>query len=173
MIPAVADEFVILDQPVVGVFRKGQGREVEGVDDRQTEDVQVRPDGRQNRQVVGKEVVAQNERGVPPEPVEIRQGRPDVEPVFPLESLVPQDRANGEDPAVGGGFQVDQEAVFHEGAGDLPGVHSRRIDMEDVGAFAAADPDAGTGYPVGVEAEAGAACGAGDVHSAECTLGGG
>ena len=52
---------VVFDQVVVGVARKGQGAELQGIDRRQLQQAQVRLGGFQVRQVEGNEVVAEQQ----------------------------------------------------------------------------------------------------------------
>ena len=65
----------MFDKVVVGVARKGQGAQLQGIDRRQLQQAQVRLGGSQVRQVEGNEVVAEQEVSAVSQPVESGQCR--------------------------------------------------------------------------------------------------
>ena len=66
---------VAFDKVVVGVARKGQGAQLQGIDRRQLQQAQVRLGGSQVRQVEGNEVVPEQDVGAVSQPVEPGQCR--------------------------------------------------------------------------------------------------
>ena len=62
-VEAVANQLVVLDQPVIRVLRKGQGRQAQGVDHRELKQREVRRLLPEQRQVMGDDIVAEDETG--------------------------------------------------------------------------------------------------------------
>ena len=67
------DELVVLDQPVVGVLWKGDGREAQRIDDRQVVQVQPGCGLLQDGQIMGDEVVAHHMGGAQGQPFQFGQ----------------------------------------------------------------------------------------------------
>ena len=111
----VAYQLVVLHQPVIGVLREGQGRQVEGVHHGPPQQGQDRCQGAQGGEVVAQEVVAQKQITAGSEAVQVRQRGVNVEAALALEGPVPPDGADLVDGPVGTGLQVQQEAVAEEG----------------------------------------------------------
>ena len=108
---------IVLDEAVIGIARKGQGAEPQGVHRREVQKPQIGLRRLQVRQVEGDQVVAQHEGGPVGEFVERRQRRrrsfPGIDQVLPR---IRAYRAEGVDPAVLlPHFQIQRDAARREG----------------------------------------------------------
>ena len=126
----VPDQLVVLHQPVIGVLRKGERGQEEGVHHLAPQQVQGRLAGAQGVQVVPQQVVSEDEVRVGGEAVEFGERHPFVEPALAQEGLTPTaDRPDLVDGPSGAGLQVEQEGMGEKGA--EPGIHDTI--MEEIG----------------------------------------
>ena len=105
---------MVLDQAVIGIFGKGQGREEKSVDDRFSEKLQARPKLGEDGQVVIQDIVSQDSVGISGkfiEGVQVLQ-RDLFIPRF--KDPVAEDRADTMNPALPS-LQIEKKVVFQEG----------------------------------------------------------
>ncbi len=115
---AVANDPVILYQPVVGIFRKGQGREVKSVNHRLVQQPQIRRVLPQAREIVGEDIMAEKEFGTIGEIVQFGQlRRPDPLLRSQLIPPFPKDRSQGMDRSLLVGLKINQTAAIKKSAG--------------------------------------------------------
>jgi len=112
IVDAVADDLVILDQPVIGVGGIGEWREEQRIDTRRCQDPEVGRQPAQAGQIVVEDVVAEDETGIPSEGIEIGKSVPVDPPAgWNLEGLLPADRADGIDDVLLIDFDVEEKGL--------------------------------------------------------------
>jgi hypothetical protein len=115
VVDAVADDLVVLDQPVVGVGRIGEGREEQRVDTWLGEDPEVGRQLAQAGKIVVEDIVAEDETGIPAEGIEIGKGLSvNLPACLNLEGLLPEDSADGIDDVLLIDFDVEEKGLVKQ-----------------------------------------------------------
>ena len=115
IVDAVADDLVVLDQPVIGIGRIGEGREEQRIDLWLGEDPEVGRQPAQAGKIVVEDIVAKDETGILAEGIEIGKGAPvNLPACLNLKSLLPEDSADGIDDVLLVDLDVEEKGLVKQ-----------------------------------------------------------